>query len=220
MEKIAEKRRKRVVKRVPFDPKGCGPKLDHPRKINGATNGGNLNLTVQAENTNLWTPPTNSDRDALATLIPHSIPPVQKNGDRPSMSARTGEFDGTPAKLTETLADTSVVHAIPGRVRLRVPALKTSPGLVEPLQRLLRDQPGVVEVTVNDWCYSVTVICDPSKWTSDRLCLWVQLLSPAEVLSYKSANESSIDQAQAPTDEAGNELWYSSAGICLVLLVE
>ena len=30
----------------------------------------------------------------------------------------------------------------------------------------------------------------------------------------------SVDQAQAPTDEAGDELWYSSAGICLVLLVE
>ena len=48
-----------------------------------------------------------------------------------------------------------------GRVRLRVPALKTSPGLAEPLQRLLRDQPGVTEVTVNDWCFSVTVTCDP-----------------------------------------------------------
>jgi len=47
----------------------------------------------------------------------------------------------------------------------------------------------------------------------------VQLLNPAEVVSYKSANES-VGQAQAPTDETGGELWYSSAGICLVLLVE
>jgi P-type Cu2+ transporter len=164
-------------------------------------------------------PPNGSERDALSTLIPHQIRSHENNGDHASASVATAEPIKVPAKPTGTLADTSVVHAIPGRVRLRVPALKTSPGLAEPLQRLLRDQPGVTEVTVNDWCSSVTVIYDPSTWTSSRLCLWLQLLSAAEVLLYKSANEP-VDQAQAPTDEAGNELWYSSAGICLVLLVE
>jgi Cu2+-exporting ATPase len=112
-----------------------------------------------------------------------------------------------------------VVHAISGRVRLRVPALKTSPGLAEPLQRLLRDQPGVADVSVNDWCSSVTVTCDPSVWTADRLCLWLQLQKAAEIASYKSANDTT-DQPQAVSDEAGDELWYSSAGIGLVLLVE
>ena len=77
----------------------------------------------------------------------------------------------------------------------------------------------MTDVSVNDWCHSVTVTCDPAVWTSNRLCVWLQLLSAAEVLSYKSANEP-VEQAQAPTDEAGNELWYSSAGIGLVLLVE
>jgi Cu2+-exporting ATPase len=112
-----------------------------------------------------------------------------------------------------------VVHAISGRVRLRVPALKTSPGLAEPLQRLLRDQPGVADVSVNGWCSSVTVTCDPSVWTADRLCLWLQLQKAAEIASYKSANDTT-DQPQAVSDEAGDELWYSSAGIGLVLLVE
>ena len=77
----------------------------------------------------------------------------------------------------------------------------------------------MTDVTVNDWCYSVTVTCDPSTWTSSRFCVWLRLFSAAEVLSYESANEP-VDQAQAPSDEAGNELWYSSAGIGLVLLVE
>jgi len=162
--------------------------------------------------------PNGSERDALSTLIPHQIP-HQGNGDHPSASATTAEPITAPTKLTDTLAETSVVHAIRGRVRLRVPKLQTSPGLAEPLQRLLRDQPGVADVTVNDWCYSVTVTCDPSVWTSDRLCVWLQLLNAAEVASYKSANEP-VHQTEAPTDEAGNELWYSSAGICLVLLVE
>ena len=73
-----------------------------------------------SETSALWIPLNGSERDALSTLIPHQIPPYQKNGDYSSAA---------PAKPTNTLADTSVVHAIPGRVRLRVPALKTSPGL-------------------------------------------------------------------------------------------
>jgi Cu2+-exporting ATPase len=56
-------------------------------------------------------------------------------------------------------------------------------------------------------------------WTPDRLCLWLQLQKAVEIASYKSANESAY-QAQAASDEAGDELWYSSAGIGLVLLVE
>ena len=161
-----------------------------------------------------------SERDALSTLI--TLPPQieqQENAAHPSAPLTTSEAPTASAKVTDTLADTSVVHAIRGRVRLRVPALKTSPGLAEPLERLLRDQPGVTDVSVNDWCYSVTVTCDPAVWTPYRLCVWLQLLNAAAVASYQSANEPAA-QAPAPTDEAGNELWYSSAGICLVFLVE
>ncbi|MEI8016224.1 MAG: heavy metal translocating P-type ATPase [Nitrospira sp.] len=178
--------------------------------------------------------PNGSERDALLALLPHQILPGQvngkhpsasvasaapNNGDHPSASVAIAEPITSRAKPTDTLADTSVVHAICGRIRLRVPALKTSPGLAEPLQRLLRDQPGVTGVTVNDWCFSMTVTCDPAVWTPTRLCVWLQLLSATEVLSYTSAN-TSTDQTPAPTDESGNELWYSSAGICLVFLVE
>jgi Cu2+-exporting ATPase len=161
-----------------------------------------------------------SELDALSTLI--TLPPQieqQENAAHPSAPLTTSEAPTASAKVTDTLADTSVVHAIRGRVRLRVPALKTSPGLAEPLERLLRDQPGVTDVSVNDWCYSVTVTCDPAVWTSYRLCVWLQLLNAAAVASYQSTNEPAA-QAPAPTDEAGNELWYSSAGICLVFLVE
>ena len=187
-----------------------------------------------SETSALWIPLNGSERDALSALIPHQIPPHQKNGDHPSASVAIAELNNgdhpspsvaiaepitSRAKPTDTLADTSVVHAIRGRIRLRVPTLKTFPGLAEPLQHLLKDQPGVTDVTVNDWCHSVTVTCDPAVWTPTRLCVWLQLLNVAEVASYKSAN-TSTDQTQAPTDEAGNELWYSSAGICLVFLVE
>ena len=242
MEKVAAGRRlKKVVKRSPSGPESVRRKIGALPKINGKVNGkksgtvNGVNLTHDAsshasyvgttngtsvavfvsEASSLWIPLNGNERDALSTLIPQQIP-HQGHGAHPSASA---EADTAPPTPTDTLADTSVVHAISGRVRLRVPALKTSPALAEPLQRLLRDQPGVADVSVNDWCSSVTVTCDPSVWTSDRLCLWLQLQKASEIASYKSANESA-DQAQAASDEAGDELWYSSAGIGLVLLVE
>src|SRR5262245_20469323 len=239
LEKVmtGKRRRKVATHRSPSGLEDDQRKLDSPPKLTGKkVNLGNLahgahgravhvdakiiNPTdVPASETSaMWIPLNGSGRDALSTLIPRQVSD-QGNGSHHSASAATAKAETAPATLTGTLADTSVVHAIRGRVRLRVPALKTSPGLAEPLQRLLKDQPGVVEATVNDWCFSVTVTCDPSTWTYDRLCLWVQILNPSEVLSYKSANQS-VAQAQAPSDEAGNELWYSSTGICLVLLVE
>jgi Cu2+-exporting ATPase len=237
MEKVATgKRLKKVVNRSLSGAEDVTRTPNRVPKINGKINGkvNGVNLTHDAsshasyiDTTNgtsaavlvseasaLWIPLNGNERDALSTLIPH-----QGNGAHPSTSAATAEADKAPPNPTDTLADTSVVHAISGRVRLRVPALKTSPGLAEPLQRLLRDQPGVADVSVNGWCSSVTVTCDPSVWTADRLCLWLQLQKAAEIASYKSANDTT-DQPQAVSDEAGDELWYSSAGIGLVLLVE
>jgi len=118
------------------------------------------------------------------------------------------------------LSETSVVHAIPGRARLRVTALKHSPGLAEGLHRLLLDQPGVTDVQVNDRCSSVTVTCDPCVWTADQLCSWLQPLTVQEVISYKSAKEKPESLEAMSSDEAGDELWYSSAGIGVALLIE
>ena len=94
------------------------------------------------------------------TPIPLQVP--QGNGADLSAQSATAETAAAPARVTGTLAETSVVHAIRGRVRLRVPALKTSPTWPSRWSELLRDQPGVTDVSVNDWCYSVTVTYDPS----------------------------------------------------------
>ena len=114
----------------------------------------------------LWIPLNGSERAARSTPIPLQVP--QGNGADLSAPSATAETAAAPTRVTGPLAETSVIHAIRGRVRLRVPALKTSPHLAQPLERLLRDQPGVADVSVNDWCYSVTVTCDPSVWTSDQ----------------------------------------------------
>ena len=171
-----------------------------------------------SKNSAVWVPLNGSDRDALSALIAHQIP-QQEDAARCVAPVATAETHATAPTRTDTLDDTTVVHTIPGRVRLRVPALKTLPDLAEPLEKLLRDQPGVTDVSVNDWCYSVTVTCDPSVWTTDRLCTWVRLQSASEVATYNSVKEQT-DQSQAPSEEAGNELWYSSAGFGVALLVE
>ena len=163
-----------------------------------------------------------SERAALSTLIP-SIPSQSQrseNGTSPSPSIATEKARTTAPRLTDALDDTTVVHTIRGRVRLRIPAMKSSPELVLPLEQLLKDQSGVTDVSVNDWCQSVTIHCDPSVWTSERLCTWIRLLSASEVATYKSTKEQMEATAEVPSDEAGDELWYSSAGIGISLLLE
>src|SRR5215510_4597591 len=78
------------------------------------------------------------------------------------------EADPVPVDRIGTLADTTIVHSLLGRVRLRVPALKASSDLPQGIERILRDKPGVTEVSVNDWSASVTVSYDSSLWTSER----------------------------------------------------
>lgn len=163
-------------------------------------------------------PINGAERDALETLIPHHPPQTQDSS--PAINPAPSQVGGEPPKPIPRLNETSVAHAIPGRARLRVPALKHSPALAEGLQRLLLDQPGVADVQVNDWCSSVTVTCDPSIWTGDKLCSWLQPLTVQEVIAYRSAKEQSGSLETTTSDEAGDELWYSSAGIGIALLVE
>lgn len=93
-----------------------------------------------------------------------------------------------PMELDRPLAATHVVHAIRGRVRLRVPILKTARHVAHGLERLLSTQPGVIEAAVNTGCHSVTAVYDPSVWTSDSLCRLLQDCSLADLEKYGSAS--------------------------------
>ena len=98
-----------------------------------------------------------------------------------------GEDRSVPAKLDGPLAATHVIHSIPGRVRLRVPALKAGSHLARGLQTLLSAQAGVTEATVNRVCHSVTVVHDPARWTSESLCMFLQSRSHEELEQCASA---------------------------------
>lgn len=159
-----------------------------------------------------------AERDALTTLIPHHRP--QTRDSSATVGVASSQADGEPLKPIPTLSETSIVHAIPGRTRLRVTALKNSPGLAEGLHRLLLDQPGVADVQVNDRCFSITIVCDPGVWTANKLCSWLQPLKVQEVSSYRSVKEQAASLEAPSSAEAGDELWYSSAGIGIALFFE
>lgn len=109
-----------------------------------------------------------------------------QNGDRVSSSVPPTLQDVLMSKtLGKTFADTSVVHAIPGRIRLRVPTLKSAPRLAALLEVLLKGQPGMTNASVNSWCYSVTVTCDPWRWTPDALCAFLQPLRHEDIEPYE-----------------------------------
>ncbi len=56
-----------------------------------------------------------------------------------------------------------VVHSVPGRLRLRVPALESQPDLAERILSAGMAYPGVRSVRVNLWCASVAVEYQPGE---------------------------------------------------------
>lgn len=89
-----------------------------------------------------------------------------------------------PMELDRPFAATHVVHSIPGRVRLRVPILKTAGQIARGLEVLLATQPGVIEATVNTGCHSVTAVYDPSVWTPESLRRFLQDRTLEELEEY------------------------------------
>lgn len=93
-----------------------------------------------------------------------------------------------PTGLDRILFASTVVHVTPGRTRLRVPPLKSDPFLAGSLETLLKVQPGVTDVTVNQSCASLTVHYDPTVWTSESLCRFLQSLTREDIQAYPWAS--------------------------------
>ena len=114
--------------------------------------------------------------------------PVGGEDTRLPVPARlSGQDRSIPAKLDGILAATHVIHSIPGRLRLRVPALKAGSHLAGGVPALLLAQAGVTEATINASCHSVTVVYDPAVWTSESLCMFLQHCSREEIEQHASA---------------------------------
>ena len=98
------------------------------------------------------------------------------------------EPSNLPMALVNVMQLTHVVHSIPGRVRLRIPSLEEHPHLIDPLIAMLRDQEGTTDVSINTWCSSVTIHYDPSVWSGDRLCQFLQQQRYTDIEGYHGPN--------------------------------
>lgn len=67
----------------------------------------------------------------------------------------------------------TVVHHVPGRVRLRLPLLKSAAGFAEHLRAALARQPGIISVRVTAACASVVVTFDPRQVTVAHIREWL-----------------------------------------------
>jgi heavy metal translocating P-type ATPase len=66
------------------------------------------------------------------------------------------------ADIDQTL-DYDVRHALPGRIRLRVPAIEQSPGLADAIKRLLDKHDGITGVRIHRLSASVVITYDPRR---------------------------------------------------------
>ena len=136
-----------------------------------------------------------------------------------------------PACPDRILFASTVVHAIPGRTRLRVPPLKSDPFLAGSLETLLKAQPAVTDVTVNQSCASLTVNYDPTAWTSEGLCRFLQELTCEEIQAYPWASVSPETQVSwtkpwllfpgfgdAPSKPSFGMIGYASLAVGTALL--
>lgn len=71
-----------------------------------------------------------------------------------------------------------------------MPPLKSDPSLAGSLERLLKAQPAVTDATVNQSCASLTVNYDPTAWTSEGLCRFLQALTREDIQAYPWASVS------------------------------
>jgi heavy metal translocating P-type ATPase len=94
-------------------------------------------------------------------------------------------------------------HAMPGRIRLFVPAIKRFAGLAEACVEVLKRQEGIADVRVNGTCASIVINYDPtSKDFLSKLEAGLGLLTPQMIIAIAAAQQESAGSEKAPAGEA------------------
>jgi Cu2+-exporting ATPase len=112
----------------------------------------------------------------------------------------------------------SVVHSMPGRLRL---CLDGSSGVVDPFEgcaRFLRTQPGVTEVQSNSSCRSIVITYDPTQQSAEGLIRAVQT-APPDQLQPSPSTQANPDSANS-SEDTWLPLTLSSIAVGLGLLAE
>ena len=167
--------------------------------------------------------PADFDREELEKFFhKNGTPPTEVQTEvSPDIPKETIEEEShLPALVPNLMPLTHLVHAIEGRVRLRVPALQDRPQLVDPLIQFLLYQSGVTDVSINTWCSSITIHYEPSVWTGDRVCQFLQQQDQSEIEGFQGPTVEVIPPPSPADELAGNELWYSTIGLAIGVLIE
>ena len=78
-----------------------------------------------------------------------------------------------------SIAGITVVHAIPGRVRLKIPQLRDNPELARDIQQRVSGHQGIRRIEANPLTGSLLVLYDPSELTSlESLLALSETLTP------------------------------------------
>jgi len=156
--------------------------------------------------------------DSLPTQFGEAAPnQIDDNGVQ---SFSQGKPSALPATVPNIMASTQIIHSLPGRVRLRVPALRIRAQLAEALPIVLQDQEGIQDISVNSSCFSVTVTYTPTMWDGEKLCQFLRSLRHEEIEAYQRKKVVQEQAENIVDEESGHELWYSSSGIAIALFVE
>jgi len=110
------------------------------------------------------------------------------------------EWAGPPAPgiRPADLTGIELRHAIPGRIRLRIPAIKGEPALALEVQRQLAALPVIRRVEVNPTAASVLVLYDPAD--SAAIAQLGRLIIPG--LDFDAVPRPGDDPGRAPTSPA------------------
>lgn len=97
--------------------------------------------------------------------------------------------------LHEPFGGIHIVHSIPGRVRFRVPMLKTRPEMARGLEAVLSARPGIIQTSISERCQSLTVLFEPATWTAELL---------RHVLNDETYGEIGVWAASAPAIDSSS----------------
>ena len=139
---------------------------------------------------------------AMDDMSASDVPPERGNNRSLGPGPAVAKDSRVVTRFDKPLAVTSVIHSLPGRVRLRVPALKAGSQLAKGLHALLSDQTGVIEATVNTGCHSVTVVYELALWNSDSLRWFLETRTREELESRASVAlaDDATGTSVSPTD--------------------
>lgn len=95
--------------------------------------------------------------------------------------------DNTPTATTTQTEDYTIVHSIPGRIRLRIPRLMTDVFYTKKLEQLLSDEQRVKSVRINRMAASLIIQYDPAGVS--ELELGMYLLNILEIAENTAKND-------------------------------